>query len=234
MERIFAVWKPKGPTSHDIIEKIRKRTGVERVGHAGTLDPLAEGVLVVGVGREATKKLREYVGKEKEYVATIRLGMTSTTDDEEGIVKQSAKRPPAFELPEASRAGKAQSVTKPTRKEIANVVRSFVGEILQVPPVYSAVKIKGEAAYKRARRGERVLLRPRTVEIKKIKALRYRWPYLTLTVTTGPGVYIRALARDVGRKLGVGGYLAKLVRTRVGEFRQEDALTFALLRGGKT
>lgn len=204
--RIFAIYKPKGITSHDVVNAVRTHTGEKRVGHAGTLDPLAEGVLVIGVGREATKKLAEVVKKEKEYMAEITLGVTSTTDDEEGEKTE-------------------QKVARiPTREDIENVVESFSGAIQQVPPVYSAVKIKGEEAYKRVRRGEEVTLKPRAVEVKEIEILKYEFPLLKLRVVTGPGVYIRGLARDIGEKLGVGGYCSQLKRTRVGNFLERDAV----------
>ena len=210
MKGIFAVYKPKGPTSHDIIDKLRKKTGVKKIGHAGTLDPLASGVLVVGVGREATKQLGNIVKKEKEYLAKIRLGMTSTTDDEEGekvvvVALSNAKR--LLKVPEVEKA-----------------VLTFRGEILQTPPIYSAVKVKGKEAYKLARKGQTPKLKPRKVLIKEIEILNYKWPYLKLRVVTGPGVYIRALARDIGKTLKTGGYLAELERTRVGDFTKENAV----------
>jgi tRNA pseudouridine55 synthase len=206
MENIFAVYKPKGLTSHDIIDEIRKITGIRKVGHAGTLDPLARGVLVVGVGREATKKLSEIVAKEKEYAAIIKLGEESETDDEEGrkIVKD-VKLAVNVEI-------------------IKNVVKRFVGKIMQVPPVYSALKIKGKPAHRRVRSGEDINLKPREVEIKEIEVIEYEWPFLKIRVITGPGVYIRALARDIGKKLGVGGYLYDLERIRVGKFKKENAI----------
>lgn len=204
---IYGVYKPAGPTSHDVVDEIRKITGEQRVGHAGTLDPLARGVLVVGVGREATKKLKEIVAAEKEYIAKIRLGVTSTTDDEEGEKREmEIQRPPAHE-------------------ETEQALKNFEGRIQQVPPNFSAVKIKGREAYKLARRGENVSLKPRIVEIKSISLVEYQWPFVTLRVVTGPGVYIRSLARDLGTKLRTGGYLADLERIRVGQFRKEDALT---------
>lgn len=206
MKGIFAVYKPKGPTSHDIVDKIRKITGVKKVGHAGTLDPLASGVLVIGVGREATKKLHEVVAQEKEYIAKIHLGMESVTDDGEGdktIIK---------------------ILRKPTKKEIDEAFSEFKGQIFQTPPQFSALKIKGKPAYRLARAGKEVKLEPRRVLIKEIEILRYAWPYLTLRVVTGPGVYIRALARDLGSKLRTGGYLTDLERTRVGEWTKNSAV----------
>lgn len=206
MEKIFAVYKPKGPTSNDVLEKIRKITGEKKVGHAGTLDPLAEGVLVVGVGRTATKRLSEFTKHEKEYLAKIKLGEKSTTDDEEG------------------EKTKVKVDKAPSQKEVREVVLRFVGEIKQTPPIYSAVKIKGREAYKRARRGEKVILEPRKVEVRQIEILSYNWPYLNLRITTGPGVYVRSLARDIGKALKTDGYLKNLERTRVGDFNKEKAV----------
>jgi tRNA pseudouridine55 synthase len=203
---IFAVYKPKGPTSNQILTKIRKRTGIKKVGHAGTLDPLAQGILVVGVGRAATKQLGTIVAKEKEYLATIRLGYTSTTDDNEGQKE------------------KIQDITKPLLVHVKNTLKQFKGEIDQVPPIYSAIKIKGQEAYKLARKGKEVKMKSRKALIKKISLISYKYPYLKIKVITGPGVYIRSLARDIGQTLGTGGYLSSLERTRVGQFTKSKAL----------
>lgn len=211
-QNIIVIYKPKGPTSHDIIAEIRKITNERRVGHAGTLDPLARGVLVVGIGREATKKLSQIVKKEKEYIAEITFGKESTTDDAEGEKKE----------------WKVNKI--PGHEDIEKIIQQFKGKIMQTPPVYSALKVRGKAAYKFARRGESIELKPREVEIKEIKMLKYEWPFLTLKVVTGPGVYIRALARDLGKELGVGGYLSDLERIRVGEFRKVDTLNLNQLR----
>lgn len=202
---IIAINKPRGPTSHDIINQIRRITGEKRVGHAGTLDPLASGVLVVAIGRESTKQLSMIVQKEKEYLAMIKLGETSSTDDEEGqkIVI---------------------SLRQPLRGEIEQALLGFIGEISQLPPQYSALKLSGQPAYKLARAGRAVDLRARNILIKDIKLIDYRWPVVKLKIITGPGVYIRSLARDVGEKLKTGGYLADLVRMRVGQYKLEDSL----------
>ncbi len=207
MENIFGLIKPKGPTSHDIVDRVRRITGKKKVGHAGTLDPLASGVLVVGVGREATKKLGEVVKEEKEYIATIKLGETSATDDEEGK-----------KLVESSKC-------QATRSDVDNILKKFLGKIKQTPPVYSAIKVKGKPAHRRVRKGEKVELKSREIEIKEIELLDYRWPILKIRVVTGPGVYIRSLARDLGEELQVGGYLKRLKRTRVGTFNIENSIT---------
>ncbi len=215
MKGIFAVYKPKGPTSYDIIRQIKNITGVERVGHAGTLDPLAAGILVVGVGREATKKLGEIVAKEKEYIAKIKLGVASSTDDEEG-------KKTIYNIRK-----------KPVLLLIKKATQQFIGKIKQTPPAYSALKFEGRAAYKYARAGKKIKLEPRLVEIKEIEILNYKWPFLELRVVTGPGVYIRALARDLGEDLNVGGYLAELERIRVGQFNKSNAVDIKELNQGE-
>ncbi|RJQ36387.1 tRNA pseudouridine(55) synthase TruB [Candidatus Parcubacteria bacterium] len=208
-DRIIAVAKPVGPTSHDVVDAVRRASGEKTVGHAGTLDPLASGVLVIGIGREATRKLKNIVGAEKEYIATVRLGATSATDDAEG---------PISEQPAA---------IAPSEEAVRAVLQQFAGTIEQTPPAFSALKISGMSAHRRARRGEMPVMRPRTVSIYAIELLSYAWPDLRLRILTGPGVYIRALARDLGATLGTGGYLAALERTRVGDFTLDKALALA-------
>ena len=203
---VFAVYKPIGPTSNAVLQKIRKIFQTRVVGHAGTLDPLASGVLVVGVDREGTKQLREIIGSEKEYIAEVRFGMTSTTDDEEG------------------EKAKISVASFPGLDAVTMVAKSFIGNILQAPPQFSAIKVGGRQAYKIARQGRSVNLGHRQVEIKEIEILDYTWPILKIRTVTGSGVYIRSLARDIGEKLRVGGYLASLERTRVGNFKKEDAI----------
>ncbi len=190
--------KPRGPTSHDIVARVRRLTGVRRVGHAGTLDPLAEGVLVLALGR-ATRLLEYVVSGEKVYRAMIRLGSTTTTDDAEGAVTET--RPLTV--------GQA---------DIAAVLPQFLGEIAQRPPAFSAVQVGGRRAYDLARRGAAVALPARRVRIARLTVLGWQAPDLTLEVTCGPGTYIRSLARDLGAVLGCGAHLAGLVRTRSGHF----------------
>ncbi|MDD4931593.1 MAG: tRNA pseudouridine(55) synthase TruB [Candidatus Colwellbacteria bacterium] len=205
---IFAVWKPKGPSSNGVLNRIRHFLGTRHVGHAGTLDPLAEGILVVGIGK-GTKRLAMEVAKEKEYETVIKLGARSQTDDCEGeeII--------------------TEGVIEPSMDEIKKVVVSFIGIIDQVPPIWSAIKVKGKESYKLAREGKEAPLKSRKVEVKSAEILDYSWPYLNIRFTTGSGVYIRSLARDIGDRLGTGGYMAELVRTRVGDFRAEDCLDIA-------
>lgn len=206
---LYAVWKEKGISSHKVIQALRKTTGEKRIGHAGTLDPLAEGILVIGIGRDATKRLWGEETNEKEYEARIRFGMESETDDEEGEKKE-------WEIKHI-----------PTEEELKEVLQKFTGIIEQTPPQYSAVKIQGKEAYKLARKGKFADIKPRKAEIKFIKLLSYEWPFCTLQVCTGKGVYIRSLARDIGVTLQVGGYLAGLIRTRVGRFTKADVKSFA-------
>ena len=201
--KIIAIYKPAGMTSHDVIDAVRRRTGIQKVGHAGTLDPFAQGVLVVGVGREATRQLVQFVKLEKEYVAKMKLGWNSTTDDIEGEKKEI----------KVSRI--------PGREGIETVLATFQGEITQVPPRYSAIKISGRPAYKRARKGEEIEMPERTVFIHEIEILDYEWPYLVIRTVTSSGTYIRALARDIGAKLNTGAYLEELERTRVGDYTTE-------------
>ena len=201
--KIIAVYKPPGMTSHDVIDEIRRRTGIKKVGHAGTLDPFARGVLVVGIGREATRQLGKLVKLEKEYLAKMKLGWNSTTDDVEGEKEEI----------NVSRI--------PSREEIESVLATFQGEITQVPPRYSAIKISGQAAYRRVRKGEEVEMPERSVVIKELEILDFQWPYLTIRTVTSSGTYIRVLARDIGAKLNTGAYLEELERTRVGAYAAE-------------
>ncbi len=204
---IVPILKPKGPTSFNIISQVKKVTGIKKVGHAGTLDPLASGVLIVGIGRDSTRKLFLELEKEKEYEVEVKLGEESITDDEEGEKTK-------------------WEVTKvPNETEVTKALGKFIGEIWQKQPQYSAVKLGGEEAYKKMRRGEKVNLGKRQVLIKDIKILSYDFPLLKLKVITGPGAYIRSLARELGEELKTGGYVKELKRTRVGEYRLEDCLT---------
>lgn len=203
---IVAVNKPVGPTSHDIIDPLRELTGEKRIGHAGTLDPLASGVLVVGIGREATRQLGEIVQHEKEYRAIIKLGEYSSTDDGEG------------EKTPVVHSG------QPSEEQIRETLSEFVGQIQQVPPIYSALKIQGRKAYELARSGKPPEMTARMVELKSINLESYNFPQLEVRVVCGPGVYIRALARDIGEKLETGGYLSGLQRTRVGQYSLAEAI----------
>lgn len=211
LEPIIAVWKPSGITSHDVIHHLRRLTGEKTIGHAGTLDPFASGVLVVGIGREGTKKLSSDEYDTKEYRAEVTLGTTSATDDPEG-----EKTPRTIAHP-------------PTSEDIELALANFIGDIIQTPPAYSAVKVSGKPLYEYARKGKRVVLPKRVVTIHEIHILAYHFPILSLRVVTGGGTYIRSLAHDIGEQLKTGAYLSALTRTRVGPFTKKEASTLEQL-----
>lgn len=207
MDLIFPINKPKGPTSHDIVNKIRKITNIKKIGHAGTLDPLASGVLIIAITRSSTKKIDLIQKKEKEYLATIILGKTSTTYDEEGEKDEI-------------------NVNKtPDISNIKNSIRKFIGYINQTPPIYSAIKINGKPAYKYARNNKKIEIKSKNIFIKNIEIIFYAWPTLQLKVICGPGTYIRSLANDIGKDLKTGAYLSDLVRTKVGEYDIKQSYT---------
>ena len=213
---LVIVDKPGGMTSHDVVARIRRLAGTRRVGHAGTLDPMATGVLVVGVER-ATRLLGYLTTTEKEYHASIRLGQSTSTDDAEG---------------EITGVASAADVSAET---LAGAAASLTGQIMQVPPAVSAIKVAGQRAYRLTRAGEapELAARPVTVYEFTITAVRRDGDVLDLDaiVRCSSGTYIRALARDMGRQLGVGGHLTRLRRTRVGGYRIEDARTLEQLAG---
>lgn len=216
--------KPPGPTSHDIVDKVRKITGEKRVGHAGTLDPFAEGLLVILVGREATKKQSEFMKLDKEYTSTFHLGAETDTDDKDGNFSRFARSGGARQF-SIFNFQKTEMDKIPDKKQISSVLKKFTGEIEQTPPNFSAIKIKGKKAYEFARRGEAVNLKPRKVKIYGIEILEFEWPLLKLKISCSSGTYIRALARDIGRELGCGAYVEKLVRTKIGPYSLRQALS---------
>jgi tRNA pseudouridine55 synthase len=204
---LLVVDKPGGMTSRDAVNLAQKwfPRGT-KIGHTGTLDPLATGVLVLCVG--AATRLTEYVQRmDKEYRTTIALDKKSTTDDQDGVIERPEFPPP-----------------HPDRGAVERCVQEFVGEIEQVPPAYSAAKISGQRAYDLARRGDEVSLAPRRVQIYEIEILGYSWPTLELRVCCGKGTYIRSLARDIGQRLDRAGMVESLRRTRVGPFREAESL----------
>ena len=217
---LVVVDKPAGLTSHDVVARIRRLADTRRVGHAGTLDPMATGVLLVGIGR-ATRLLGHLALHDKDYDATIRLGQTTSTDDAEGQVLD------------------AVSTEFVTEDAVAAAVTAFVGEIEQRPPAVSAIKVDGQRAYKRVRDGEDVVLASRKVTVSRFDITGFRrhpaggadadlpWLEFDAQVTCSTGTYIRALARDVGAALSVGGHLTALRRTRVGAFDLTMARTLA-------
>jgi tRNA pseudouridine55 synthase len=198
--------KPRGPTSHDVVDSIRTLTGIRRVGHAGTLDPLATGVLLVCIGR-ATRVTEYLMAGQKAYRARVQLGITTDTYDVEGQVVASV------DLVDVSRS----------RLEAALV--HFRGTISQVPPMYSALKHKGTPLYRLARHGVEVERKPRLVEISRLELTDWEPPKCTLEVICSPGTYVRVLVHDLGQALGYGAHLAGLTRLASGDFRVEDAVT---------
>jgi tRNA pseudouridine55 synthase len=209
---LLVVDKPAGWTSHDVVGRARRLCGTRKVGHAGTLDPMATGVLVLGIGR-ATRLLTFLVGCDKDYTATIRLGQTTITDDAEGEVTATVA---------------ADGVTA---ERLDAAVRELTGDLQQVPSSVSAIKVNGERSYHRVRAGEDVHLPPRPVTVSRFEVLAARAgdvagiPVLDVDVevTVSSGTYVRALARDLGAALGVGGHLTALRRTRVGAFTLDQA-----------
>ena len=199
--------KPKGPTSHDVIDRIRKLTGIRRVGHAGTLDPMATGVLLVCIGK-ATRVSEYLMAGQKVYRARVRLGITTDTYDAEGQVVASASVAPV----DFSRA------------EVEAALARFRGTIEQVPPMYSALKRQGKSLHKLARQGVEVEREPRQVEILRLELTEWEPPECTLEVTCSPGTYVRALAHDLGQALSCGAHLTGLTRLASGGFRLEDAV----------
>jgi tRNA pseudouridine55 synthase len=209
---VAVVDKPAGITSAAAVNQVKRLLPRgTKIGHAGTLDPFATGVLLLLIGR-ATKQCERLMGQPKTYEATIRLGATTATDDPES--------------PEQPTPG-AQPVK---RQDIDSALQRFHGAIAQVPPAYSALKIAGKRAADRVRAGENIEQQARTVQIYAIEILEFTWPALRIRVDCGRGTYIRALARDLGAALGVGGYLTQLRRTRIGDFAIESAVTLETLK----
>lgn len=202
---ILNIDKPLGPTSHDVVRKLRWLLEMKRVGHAGTLDPLASGVLVVASGR-ATRLLEYVVGQPKVYLAEVRLGQTSSTYDGEGEISP------------------AQPVQL-SWAEVEATLSSFRGTIQQIPPMHSAVKKDGQPLYRLARKGEEVERAAREVTVYELEVVSWEAPLLQLRIACSAGTYIRSLAHDLGRALGCGGYLSGLQRTAVGSFTIERAIS---------
>jgi tRNA pseudouridine55 synthase len=209
---IILVDKPTGPTSHKIVSIVRRETGVRKVGHAGTLDPRASGVLVLCLG--SATRLSEYLSiASKRYEAVIRFGASTKTYDAEGDIIHITG-------------------AVPTEEDIRAIIPEFTGQIEQIPPPYSAIKIKGKKAYELAREGEEFDLDSRDVTIYKMALLEYRPPDLVLEVECSAGTYIRSLAHDIGVKLGTGAHLANLRRTKAGHFTIEECVSLRKLELG--
>ncbi len=206
IDLVQAFWKPVGWTSFDVVKKLRGITGVKKVGHAGTLDPFAEGILLLCFGA-ATKRSAEFMVLEKEYIGTISLGVATDTLDPTGQI-----------------TGEAE-VTPLSEDQITAACAKFVGRIVQIPPMYSAKKVGGERLYKKARRGEIVQRAPHEVFIQSIDLMSFDPPAeFTIKVTCGTGTYTRVLAVDIAKALNTAGHLKKLIRTRVGPYDRSTAL----------
>lgn len=206
------VYKPKGLTSHDVVAKLRKITKIRQIGHTGTLDPFATGVLPVCIGKAT--RLIEYLEDDKEYLATVQFGKNTDSYDIDGEVTATFDK-------------------RVNQDELEDVLGNFRGEIMQLPPIYSAVKVNGKKLYEYARKGEDVEIKPRKVFISKLELLDFdvETQSAKLLVACSKGTYIRSIAYDVGRMLGCGGYLTALERTKAGKFKVETAIRLEDLSG---
>ena len=213
LDQILLIDKPTGMTSFGVVARARRKLTTEaghkvKTGHTGTLDPFATGLMLILTGK-MTKQAEEYSKLDKTYEATIYLGATSTTGDPEGEINQK----------------KVDMI--PTKKQAESAVKTFVGEIIQTPPIYSAIKIDGQRAYKLARKGVEIEIPKRKVTIFSLELISYSYPELKIRTHVSSGTYIRSLAVDIGRKLGTGAYVTELRRTRVGKYDIKDALPLA-------
>jgi tRNA pseudouridine55 synthase len=204
-EGILIIDKPKGMTSHDVVDHVRKVLRLRRVGHSGTLDPMASGVLVILVGK-ATKLFKEFLDFEKGYTATLTLGKVTDTGDADGKVIQSLSCPPL------------------TEETIREVFKEFMGEIQQIPPMVSAVRYKGKRLYQFARLGVEVPRKARRVTIKELKLIEFNTPEIKFYIRCSSGTYIRQLACDIAGKLGCGGYISQIERLNVGPYDLKNAI----------
>lgn len=201
---LYLLNKPRGRSSFSIVAQVRRLSGIKKVGHAGTLDPEAEGLLLVLVGKDYTRQAEKYSKLDKTYEFVIKLGEFSTTDDEEGDKSEISAR-------------------KPQKAEIEKIIKNLTGEIMQKPPIYSAIKVGGQRAYKLARKGEEIDMPSRKVQIDSFEILSYKYPLVKLKADVSSGTYIRSLAREIGQQLGTGAYCTQIIRTKIGEFNLEDA-----------
>jgi len=204
--QVLLIDKPMQWTSFDVIRRIRHLIKVKKVGHAGTLDPMATGLLIICTGK-FTKKINEYMAREKEYTGTFNLGATTPTYDLES-------KPENF-----------KSLEHISPEIIKDMTKNFLGEIMQVPPAHSAIKVEGKRVYELARKGKEVKLEPRKVYINEFEITLIELPVVHFRVVCSTGTYIRSLAKDFGEGLACGGYLSSLRRTRIGEFKIEEALS---------
>jgi tRNA pseudouridine55 synthase len=207
MNGLLLIDKPAGITSHDVVDAIRRISGLRRVGHAGTLDPFATGLLILGLGT-ATKALGGISGDQyKEYEATLIFGVTSDTQDRTGTIQVT------------------ENAIMPDEHGVRETIKKFIGHLSQIPPMYSAKKIAGKKLYELAREGKTVERKPNIVTIHDITIASFTPPNLTFTVRCSSGTYIRTLAHDIGAALGIGAYLETLRRTKIGAYSINDAIT---------
>lgn len=199
------IYKPVGMTSHDVVSVLRRVTKIKQIGHTGTLDPFAEGVLPICIGKAT--RLIEYLQDDKEYLATVQFGAATNTFDLDGEKVFTSDK-------------------KVSRDDIKEGLKSFEGEILQFPPIFSAIKVKGKKLYEYARKGEEVEIQPRKVVIKNIELKNFdeELQQAQILLKCSKGTYIRSIANDLGKNLGCGGYLIKLIRTQAGKFRVENSV----------
>lgn len=202
--RILLINKPLHWTSFDVVNKLRYKLKTKKIGHAGTLDPLATGLLIVCVGK-MTKQIDEFMGQEKEYTGKFVIGQTTPSHD--------------LETPVSER----KDISHISEDLIRRTSSQFVGTIQQLPPLHSAIRIKGKRAYEFAREGKEIILTPRTVTVNAFDIEDIKLPEVSFRIVCSKGTYIRSLARDFGEALQVGAYLSELCRTRIGEFKLEDA-----------
>jgi len=206
LEGVLLIDKPTGLTSHDVVDRVRRKLKMKRIGHAGTLDPMATGLLIILVGK-ATKLSQYLMSLDKAYEGTITLGETTNTYDAEGEVMMTKP------VPEISQA------------EVQEVLNSFVGDQYQTPPMFSAVKINGQPLYKMARKGKEVEREPRFIRISRFDITRFELPEVDFSLDCSKGTYVRSLANDIGEKIGCGGYLSALRRSASDRFSIEEAVT---------
>ena len=206
MEGILLVDKPRDHTSHDVVARLRGKLNMKRIGHAGTLDPMATGLLVILIGK-ATKMSQYLVGLDKEYEGTIELGKVTDTQDADGEVMETRPVPPL------------------TEADVAATIKTFLGDQYQMPPMYSAIKIAGVPLYKSARKGEEIEREPRFIRVMSWDVLRFASPQIDFRLRCTKGTYVRTLAHDLGAKLGCGAHLSALRRTATDKFSVTQALT---------
>ncbi len=197
--------KSSNPTSFDIVYQLRKITGIKKIGHAGTLDPFASGLLIVAIGKEATKKISQFVKLDKKYEAEIILGAESNTYDRTGILT------------------KKKEITEINKKDIIKILKKIKKSKEQIPPMYSAKKIGGKKLYQLARKNIEIERPAQLIKISKIKIIDYSWPKIKLKIACSSGTYIRSIANDLGKELACGAYLNELRRTKIGKYRVKKA-----------